>query len=155
MLRVVRMIPNGRVSERDAAEFNEQQLQDITHIRDFIILHYKVTERRDSPFWRHVADMPIPDTLQQKIELFRETGASFRKNEELFAENSWVQVMMGQGIVPQTYHPIAAKLSDDELTRLLTSIRDNVNRTVASLPEHAAYVTQYCQQRAAAPAAVV
>src|SRR3546814_7826993 len=59
--------------------------------------------------------MPIPDTLAQKIELFRETGRVFRKNEELFAENSWVQVMMGQGIEPQSWHPIAEKLRDDEL----------------------------------------
>ena len=144
VLRIIRMMPNGRVSERDAAEFNEQQLQDITHIRDFIILHYKVTERRDSPFWRHCADMPIPDSLQQKIELFRETGRVFRKNEELFAENSWVQVMMGQGIMPQSYHPVANKLGDEELSRLLTGVREGVSRTVASLPEHAAYVAQYC-----------
>ena len=53
--------------------------------------------------------------------------------------------MMGQGIVPQTYHPIAEKLSEDELTRLLTTLRDNVSRTVTSLPQHAAYVAQYCQ----------
>jgi tryptophan halogenase len=144
VLRIIRLMPNGRVSERDAAEFNEQQLQDITQIRDFIILHYKATERRDSPFWRHCADMEIPDSLAQKIELFRETGRVFRKNEELFAENSWVQVMMGQGIMPRAYHPIAEKLREDELDKLLTTLRDNVAKTVATLPEHQAYVAQYC-----------
>src|SRR3546814_5436823 len=61
-------------------------MQDMVQIRDFLVLHYKVTNRRDSPFWRHCAAMPIPDTLAQKIELFRETGRVFRKNEELFAE---------------------------------------------------------------------
>ena len=79
--------------------------------------------------------MPIPDTLDQKIELFRETGRVFRKNEELFAENSWVQVMMGQGIMPRAYHPIATKLSDDELGRLLQTIRAGVAQTVAGLPD--------------------
>jgi tryptophan halogenase len=68
----------------------------------------------------------------------------FRRNEELFAENSWVQVMMGQGIVPRAYHPIAEKLPDEELARLLRGIRDDVSRTVASLPDHAAYVAHYC-----------
>jgi tryptophan halogenase len=62
----------------------------------------------------------------------------------LFVENSWVQVMMGQGITPQSYHPIAKKLSDEELTRLLGTIRDMVAGTVKSLPEHSAYVSQYC-----------
>ena len=97
ILRLIRMMPKDRVSERDVAEFNDQQMQDMLQIRDFLILHYKATERRDSAFWRQCADMPIPDSLAQKIELFRETGRVFRRNEELFAENSWVQVMMGQG----------------------------------------------------------
>lgn len=144
VLRFVRLMPNGRVSERDAIEFNEQQRQDIEQIRDFVILHYKATNRRDSPFWRHVATMPVPDSLAQKIELFRETARTFRKNEELFAENSWVQVMMGQGIDPQSWHPIAEKLRDEELTRLLATLREDVSRTVATLPEHHAYVAQYC-----------
>lgn len=144
VLRLIRMLPQGKISQRDIAEFNEQQDQDTVNIRDFLILHYNVTERRDSAFWRHCASMPIPDSLTQKIELFRETGRVFRKNEELFAENSWVQVMMGQGIMPQSYHPIAGKLTDDELSRLLTTLRDSASQTAASLPEHAAYVAQYC-----------
>ena len=119
-------------------------MQDMVHIRDFLVLHYKVTNRRDSPFWRHCAAMPIPDTLAQKIELFRETGRVFRKNEELFAENSWVQVMMGQGIEPQSWHPIAEKLRDDELERLLETIRGEVRQTVDSLPTHQHYVARYC-----------
>ena len=144
VLRLIRMMPLGEVSQRDIAEFNDQQFQDMLQIRDFLILHYKATERGDSPFWRQCRDMEVPDTLDQKIELFRETGRVFRRNEELFAENSWVQVMMGQGIMPRAYHPLAEKLPDEELTRFLGGIRDNVARTVAGLPDHGAYVARYC-----------
>ncbi|MCM3418169.1 tryptophan 7-halogenase [Sphingopyxis alaskensis] len=144
VLRLIRMLPSGPVSERDIAEFNDQQFADMEQIRDFLILHYKVTERRDSPFWRQCAAMPIPASLEQKIELFRETGRVFRRNEELFVENSWVQVMMGQGIMPQRYHPIAAKLRPDELEAFLSMLRDGVERTVASLPAHGAYIARYC-----------
>jgi len=149
VLRLVRMMPGGRISQRDIAEFNEQQMTDMLQIRDFLILHYKATNRADSPFWRQCGDLEIPDTLAQKIELFRETARVFRKNEELFAENSWVQVMLGQGIAPQAYHPIPGKLSDEELARLLATLREQVTRTVAGLPPHAAYVARYC---GAAPA---
>jgi tryptophan halogenase len=152
VLRLIRMMPLGAISERDVAEFNDQQNQDMLQIRDFLILHYKATERRDSAFWRHCAAMAIPDTLAQKIDLFRETGRVFRKNDELFAENSWVQVMMGQGIMPRAYHPIAEKLRDDELAKLLATVRENVTRTVAGLPEHAAYVARYCGAADAAAA---
>jgi tryptophan halogenase len=144
VLRLIRMLPLKHISERDIAEFNDQQLTDALQIRDFLILHYKATNRRDSPFWRRCADMAIPDSLTQKIELFRETGRVFRRNEELFAENSWVQVMMGQGIVPQSHHPIAAKLSDAEMDKLLSTLRRNVAETVAGLPTHEAYVARYC-----------
>ena len=144
VLRLIRMLPAGPVSARDVAEFNDQQFIDMEQIRDFLVLHYKVTERRDSPFWRHCADLPIPASLEQKIALFRETGRVFRKNEELFVENSWVQVMMGQGITPESYHPIAAKLRPDELDKFLSAQRDGVARTVAGLPEQQAYIARYC-----------
>ncbi len=144
VLRLIRMLPMAEISQRDIDEFNDQQLTDMVQIRDFIILHYKATERRDSPFWRYVADMPIPDALAQKMELFRETGRVFRKNEELFQENSWVQVMLGQGVTPRAHHPIAAKLSDAELNGLLTGIRESVARTVRTLPTHQDYIGRYC-----------
>ncbi|MEH3159229.1 MAG: tryptophan 7-halogenase [Sphingomonas taxi] len=149
ILRLIRMLPAGEVSPRDIAEFNDQQLTDMDQIRDFLILHYKVTERRDSGFWRQCAAMDIPDSLAQKIELFRETGRVFRKNEELFAENSWVQVMMGQGTVPRSHHPIAGKLSDEDLSRLLGTLRQGVETTVRGLPAHADYVAHYCGAAAA------
>jgi tryptophan 7-halogenase len=144
VLRLIRMLPLREISGRDIAEFNDQQQTDMLQIRDFLILHYKATDRRDTPFWVRCADMDIPDSLEQKIELFRETGRVFRRNEELFAENSWVQVMLGQGIMPKSYHPITTKLSDAEVTKLLSRIRDNVAQTVEGLPEHHAYVARYC-----------
>ena len=144
ILRLIRMMPGGAISPRDIAEFNDQQFVDMEQIRDFLILHYKATNRRDSAFWRQCAAMEVPESLAQKIALFRETGRVFRRNEELFAENSWVQVMMGQGIEPAAYHPIAAKLPDQELAKFLGTLRENVARTVAGLPSHADYVAQYC-----------
>lgn len=147
VLRIIRMLPFGEVAQSDVDEFNDQQLTDMYQIRDFLILHYKATERRDSPFWRQCADMEIPESLAHKIRLFRETGRVFRREEELFAENSWVQVMMGQGIMPESYHPVATKMSAEELTRFLSTQRENVARTVAGLPEHHAYVARYCGTR--------
>jgi tryptophan halogenase len=144
ILRIVRMLPAGVISQRDIDEFNDQQFTDMEQIRDFLVLHYKATDRRDTPFWRHCASMEVPASLEHKMELFRETGRVFRKNEELFAENSWVQVMMGQGINPQSHHPVAAKLRDEELRHLLGSLREQVSRTVAALPSHGDYVARYC-----------
>jgi tryptophan 7-halogenase len=144
ILRLLRMMPEREISLRDVDEFNDQADQDMAQIRDFLVLHYHATERRDSPFWRYCGTMPIPDSLRQKVELFRETGRVFRRNEELFAENSWVQVMLGQGIQPRSHHPITNKMSDGELNNFFTMLKQNVDKTVAALPPHEAYVAQYC-----------
>ncbi len=144
IMRFMRMMPQNQISDADIKEFNEQTFEDMDKIRDFLILHYCVTERQDSEFWRYCAAMDIPDSVQQKIKLFKDTGRVFRKNEELFAENSWIQVMMGQGIIPEAYHPIADKMTDDELTRFLRKIQDNITQTVSKLPQHSDYVRQYC-----------
>jgi tryptophan halogenase len=82
----------------------------------------------DPRAWRGHA-MDIPDPLRHGLELF--------------AENSWIQVMLGQRIEPQQHHPLADLMGDEELSRFLDGIRDSVERTVAQLPAHQAYVEQY------------
>jgi len=103
-----------------------------------------VTEREDTPFWRYCRNMEIPASLAHRIALFRQTGRVFRVPNELFAENSWIQVMLGQGITPQQYHPVVNVMSDEELARFLNNIKAKVDATVAQLPRHEAYVKQYC-----------
>lgn len=144
IMRFMRLMPQSELQPADIREFNDQTFDDMLSIRDFLILHYVVTERRDSPFWRYCAQMEIPDSLHQKIDLFRESGRVFRKNDELFAENSWVQVMLGQGILPKAFHPIADKMSDDELTYFLGQIGKDVANTASRLPAHEDFVRQYC-----------
>ena len=144
VMRFLRMMPASGISNADVKEFNEQTFEDMDKIRDFLIMHYCVTERRDSEFWKYCANMDIPDSVRQKIELFSDTARVFRKNEELFAENSWVQCLMGQGIVPKSYHPIANKMTDKELTYFLDQIRDNAAQTASRLPSHNDYVRQFC-----------
>jgi len=144
IMRFLRMMPANVISQADVDEFNGQTFEDMDKIRDFLIMHYCVTERRDSEFWRYCADMDIPDSVRQKIDLFSNTARVFRKNEELFAENSWIQCMMGQGIMPKSYHPIADKMSDKELKYFLGQIKKNVEMTSAKLPKHGDYVSQYC-----------
>jgi tryptophan halogenase len=83
--------------------------------------------------------------LRHRIELFRETARVFRMPHELFQENSWIQVMLGQGITPNHHHQVVDMMSDDELSEFLNSIRLSVNKTVRQLPSHQLYVEQYCR----------
>jgi tryptophan halogenase len=144
IVRLLQNFPSQGIRQSDVDEFNAQSWSEIEFIRDFIILHYKVTDRRDTPYWKEAAEMAVPAPLQHRIDLFRETGRSFRVLNELFAENSWIQVMLGQGIMPDQHHPSADLMGDEELSGFLEGIRKHVERTVAQLPQHQAYVERYC-----------
>ncbi|WP_374565529.1 tryptophan halogenase family protein [Ideonella sp.] len=144
-IRLMQMFPALGIRQSDIDEYNQQAQNEIEHIRDFVVLHYHVTNRDDSDFWRECRTMAIPPSLQHRINLFRETGRVFRFQNELFAENSWIQVMLGQGITPQQHHQVADLMGDRELSGFLDSIRQSVDRTVAQLPSHQAYVKQYCE----------
>ncbi|MFA9217276.1 MAG: tryptophan halogenase family protein [Sphingomonadaceae bacterium] len=152
IIRLMQMFPAQGISKADVAEYNQQCRNEIEHIRDFIILHYHVTNRVDTPFWRACREMAIPASLQHRIDLFRETGRVFRVPNELFAENSWIQVMLGQGIMPQSHHQTADLMGDEELAQFLGAIKADIDRTVQRLPTHQAYIDRYCSavQRAAA-----
>ncbi len=146
--RLMQMFPFDGIRQSDIDEYNRQTIFETDNIRDFIVLHYKLTERQDTPFWRYCRNMEVPDSLAHRIELFRETGRVFRVPNELFAENSWIQVMLGQGLRPEQYHPVVNVMGDDELEEFLKQIQSRVERTVAQLPPHQAYVEQYCKTSA-------
>lgn len=144
VIRLMQMFPHGEVNPSDVAEFNSQTMYELEHIRDFIILHYHLTNRTDTPFWRRCRNMDVPETLKHRMRLFEETGRTFRANDQLFAENSWTQVMLGQGILPRSYHPVVDSMSREELVKFLDHIEANVEKTAAGLPSHEAYLKTYC-----------
>lgn len=149
IVRLMLMFPSHGIEQADVDEFNAQSRADVEDIKDFIILHYHQTERTDTPFWRYCKNMPIPDTLTHRMDLFAGTGKVFKKAEELFGETSWIQVMLGQGIMPKQYHPIVDMMSDDELQRFLDNIKANVKRKVANWPDVNDFIRYYCQSQTA------
>ena len=149
VVRFLRMFPTTGINQSEVDEFNKQANFDIERIRDFIILHYKVTSRTDTNFWRHCKSMEIPDTLEHRIRIFEETGHVFREAAELF-DDSWQQVMIGQGLVPERYHALVDTMSDQELQAFLEGIKANVDRTVAGLPSHTDYLAKFLGPEAAA-----
>lgn len=145
IIRLMQMFPYDGVRQPDVEEFNNQMKFEIENIRDFIVLHYHVTNRRDTAFWRHCSSMPIPDSLQHRIELFKQAGRVFKVPTELFGENSWTQVMLGQGLMPEQYHPIVNMMSDDELKVFLSGIHGSVGNLVRQLPSHQRFIDHYCK----------
>ncbi|WP_193162074.1 tryptophan halogenase family protein [Microbulbifer hainanensis] len=142
IVRFLRFFPQTEIRQAEVDEFNRQSDFDVERIRDFIILHYKVTERQDTEFWRYCRQMDIPDSLANKIDIFRETGHVFREGSELFVD-SWQQVMLGQGLMPERYHPLVDTMPESELAEFLAQIKGNVDKNLAKLKEHNEYLDKF------------
>ena len=139
--KLLSLFPGDGISPVERDEYNRHMANVYDPIRDFIILHYKAT-KRTGPFWDHVREMAIPDSLEHKIELFREHGRVFRYNEELFDLPSWVAVMLGQEIIPDSYDPLVDGLPDNELIRAMTDLKRGYEETALRLPLASDYIRQ-------------
>ncbi len=144
LIRFVRLFPDLEFDQALIDEYNRQTDFEYERVRDFIILHYKATERDDTEFWRYCRDMDIPETLQRKIDLFRANGRIFREDDELFAEVSWIQVFIGQGIIPRSYDPLVDIKSDVQVAQFLGNIETVIAKCVDVMPTHEAFVAKYC-----------
>ncbi len=145
IVRLMQMFPSQGINQSDIDEFNAQTKVEADNIKDFIILHYHLTDRKDTPFWRYCRSMPVPDSLTHRMKLFEDSGRVFKKADELFGESSWIQVMLGQGLLPKSYHPIVDMMSDDELENFLTTIKNGVKRKVQNWPNHLDFINHYCK----------
>ena len=148
IIRLMQMFPYDGIRQPDIDEFNNQMNFEIVNVRDFIVLHYHVTERSDTAFWDQCRTMEVPESLQHRIELFKQSGRVFKVPTELFGENSWIQVMLGQGLIPEQYHPIVNMMSEEELERFLGGIHQSVRKLVGQLPEHQRFIDHYCRAEA-------
>lgn len=147
--KLIAMLSLEGITEAQASTYNRLTTKEYERIRDFLVLHYKVTRRDDSEFWNHCRTMDVPDTLTEKIEIFKANGQVFREEDELFTTTSWAAVMMGQGIQMGGTSPMAEGITDGvagEVDEMEKSIRWLVDR----MPDHADYVSRYCP--AAVPA---
>ena len=140
--RLLALFPDQGFAPADIAYFNRATAAEYERIRDFLILHYHATERRDSAFWNQVREQPIPDTLVERIDLYRSRGRFFPEPFDLFLEPSWIAVLHGQGIEPAQPDPLALAAAD-QLAELLPRMRAAITRAVATMPSHGAFLARH------------
>ena len=139
--RLVKFFPHNGIKAEEVSTFNRQARVEAEKMRDFIILHYKLNQKENSPFWQACQRMEVPKSLSDKIALFVSSGKVFRDQEELFAETAWQQVMIGQGAIPNDYHPLVNSLSATQLSELMSSLTALIDQTVDKLPTHSEFLS--------------
>ncbi len=142
--RLIQFFPQTDFHQPDIDEHNRQADEEFERIRDFIILHYHLTRRDDSPFWRQMQTQSVPETLRMKMQAFAHAGHLHPAHRDLFSDPSWLQVMVGQGLLPKRHHPLAEQLSDAECAFFLQHVHQHLAGIAQSLPTHGDFVAQHC-----------
>ncbi len=144
ILRLLALLPDSAMSPLLAREYNAQTSREYELIRDFLILHYKASERDDSELWRYCAAMPIPDSLQYKIDHFRTHGMLVADGQELFANPSWIAVYLGQGITPRQAPALSRMRPGVPVAERMAQIAQAMEAAVAAMPEHGEFIARHC-----------
>jgi len=136
--------PGTGIDPRLADEFNRLTTMQYERVRDFLILHYIANRREGEPLWDYLRHMPIPDSLAHKLALFRARGTAPNYQYGLFARDSWLSVLIGQGIMPQGHDRLADGFDLDMVAARLDDFAGRIESGVAAMPSHADFIASYC-----------
>ncbi|WP_395343983.1 tryptophan halogenase family protein [Ningiella sp. W23] len=143
IVRLLKLFPHQGIKQSAIDLYNEESKVEYETIRDFIVLHYVVNERDDSDFWHDMRALKLPHRLQQKIDVFKEVGTIFNDQHDIFRDASWLQVMMGQGIMPQDYHPAANVLPEQQLMDTMAKIATAKQQPMTQMLPHDEFIKKY------------
>ena len=145
--RLMTLFPTRDFARADIDEYNRATRVEYEYVRDFLVLHYRQTERDDSEFWRYCRNIPKSDHLARKYALYEANGRIIREKDELFTETSWLAVMHGQGLAPKGHHPVVTGLGHDEVNARLEQLRGIVAASVERMPAHIEFIRSNCRAR--------
>ncbi|MDP5135781.1 tryptophan 7-halogenase [Rheinheimera baltica] len=145
IMRLVSLFPDSSCEQEDIDEYNATTQLEYEQIRDFIVLHYHATTRDDSPYWQYCKHMAIPDSLQQKLALFKRHGHLRIDDKALFKQDSWLAVLLGQHIVPAKAAPVTQFKTELDLQRTLAAMQRHLADTASTLTGHEQYLMQHCR----------
>ncbi len=142
--RLISLMPSGEINQNLVDEYNRQGSEEFDLVRDFIVLHYYAQQRTGQKFWDDCRKRPISDSLKNKIDLFSQTGVLSQDSNDLFKYTSWIQVLIGQGIIPKITHPYVQTISNENRGTYLNNISSLIKRAVSSIPDHRDFIKMNC-----------
>ncbi|ESQ89677.1 hypothetical protein ABAC460_12475 [Asticcacaulis sp. AC460] len=140
LVKLLDFWPGETIDPLLAEQYNRAMANQYNWIRDFIILHYKASQRDDSEFWRYCRDMAVPDSLTYRLDHFRSSSRIVLTPGELFQPPSWLAVMLGQHIEPEGYDPLADIADAEKVAMQFNRIRTAVSQVAQTIPSHQAYL---------------
>ena len=142
--RLIQLFPFGPDCAAQRARYNALSQDEIEQVRDFVVLHYHLTEREDTELWRYLKHMDVPDTLRERIDGFVQGANAWQAAGEVFRVDSWTQCMLGQRLQPQAWHRMGSLMSDGRLGRTLADLAVGIAKRVEAMPSHQQFLDGYC-----------
>jgi tryptophan halogenase len=132
--------PDKDVSPALADRFNYMASGLYDEIRDVVAMHYHLSNREDTPFWRAIRhDVPITDSLAQRLALWRRKLPSSLDREgpfSIFNEWSYIYILAGKGYFDDIEYPIESIISDDDFQESLDILERERPQLSALAPDH-------------------
>ena len=140
---LLKFFPDRTFEAADIDRYNKIFEFEFGRVRDFLLMHYTQTQR-EGDFWAYCRTLPLTDSLQEKMDLFRSRGRILREDTELFPIQSWLSVMVGQGIVPRGHDPMTNTLDEQTILTNLERLRTQVQSSADAMPTHQAFIDKNC-----------
>ncbi len=141
---LLKLFPDRHFGRADIDRYNRIFAFEYERVRDFLLVHYCMTERNEGELWRRCREVALPDSLRERLELFRSYGRIVREDNELFPEHSWMYILIGQNILPGRYDPLAEALEPRQLQAHLQGLRTLIAGCAQAMPPHQSFIEQHC-----------
>jgi len=139
------LFPDRTCNPLVSATYNRRIATNLESFRDFVMVHYKATEREATEFWRYCKYMAVPETLATKMEIFRSCGRiPIDPGERGFGPRPWLTIMYSQGIMPLAAPPLTVALDETAMRAELAKVRSGIKRTVEGMPRHEEFIARNC-----------
>lgn len=144
IINLLQLFPNKKPDQALADEFNRLVDVEYDRVRDFLILHYHLNSRDDSELWRYCRNMSVPESLTQKINVFKHRGHIDIYRYGLFAPPSWISVFLGQGLKQENFDPYAHNLPLEQVQKKMQELSASIRERVQLMPMHSEFIADYC-----------
>ena len=150
MHHLLEHFPDRHFDQANIDSCNAELSYEAERVRDFIVLHYHLTQRDDAPLWNYCRSMSIPDSLRERIELYRQTGRIRWRAGELFTDLSWFYIFEGLGVRPVAYDPLVDVVEEARFREILASMARGTAEVARASPFHDSYFVDRAGNHSAA-----
>jgi tryptophan 6-halogenase len=133
----------GRVDEGQLLSYNRTINDCIDGIREFLLIHYRASDRSDTPYWRDTKLLKATNSLEERFRIWRSRLPGIRNIYQPFhgfEAYSYAVILLGLKYQPDAHLPTLDLRHEAGARAMFDSIRKKAERLSRTLPSHYAYL---------------